>query len=222
MIFLTVFGGCGGANPPADEIWARIDGTISVDVSASQCNRVAPADPCNAPAKATFRAATPDGSRVFFTTTQQLVNADTDQTNDLYACDIPAGTPAPIGKANPCPALTQVSGAETGADVESVTRVSEDGSTAYFTAKGVLADNEDALGEEAAAGDHNLYVWRTDAAHPDGQTSFLARLRKRRSVTVPRPPPTAATWSSPPPTSSSTPTPTTPATSTATTPTPAS
>ena len=57
-----------------------------------------------------------------------------------------------------------------------VLTVSDDGSTAYFTAKGVLADNEDALDEEAVAGDDNLYVWRTDAAHPAGQTTFVARL----------------------------------------------
>jgi hypothetical protein len=183
VIFITVFGTlsaipgtCGAGDSPADEIWARLDGTVSVNASASQCNRTAPADPCNAPSNATFEGASATGSRVFFTTKQQLVNADIDQTDDLYACDIPAGTPAPIGKANPCPALTQVSGAQTGANVESVLATSDNGSTSYFTAKGVLADNKDAFGEEAVAGDHNLYAWRTDAAHPAGQTSFVARL----------------------------------------------
>ena len=83
----TVAGGCGAPNPPAKEVWARIDATTSFDVSASHCTR----PDCNAPADATFEGATPDGSRVFFTTTQQLLNGDIDQTNDLYACDIPAG-----------------------------------------------------------------------------------------------------------------------------------
>jgi predicted heme/steroid binding protein len=46
----------------------------------------------------------------------------------------------------------------------------------YFLAGGVLADNEDALGNTAVEGDHNLYVWRRDAAHPEGQTKFIARL----------------------------------------------
>jgi hypothetical protein len=198
VIVVYVFGGCGGTNdPPGDELWARIKGTTSIDVSASQCNRSA-ADPngaCNGPVEPggcfrgstdkprvgcrdpRFIAATPDGSRVFFTTTQQLVNADVDQTNDIYACDIPSGNPAPTAdKANPCAAFRQVSGAQTGAAVESVFATSDNGDTVLFTAKGALADNEDALGEKALAGDHNLYVWRTDAAHPDGQTSFLARL----------------------------------------------
>jgi hypothetical protein len=168
-----VAGGCGGANPAAQAIWARIDATTSVDVSASRCTRV----DCNAPADATFRGATPDGSRIFFTTTQQLLDADTDETTDLYACDIPSGTPAPVGDANPCSPLRQVSaGDPTGAIVESFGTVSDNGATALFIAKGVLADNEDALGELAVAGDHNLYVWRQDSAHPDGQTSFVARL----------------------------------------------
>ncbi len=171
-IFFTVFGGCGGSNPPADEIWARVGGTTSIDASASECTR---AD-CNAPANATFGGATPDGSRVFFTTIQQLVDADTDQTNDLYACDIPSGTPAPVAAANSCTALMQVSGAHTGAAVESVGAVSDNGDTVLFTAKGALASNDDAQGEGAVAGDHNLYVWRQDAAHPDGQTIFIGRM----------------------------------------------
>jgi hypothetical protein len=175
-IIFAVGGGCGAPYPPANEIWARVGGTTSYNLSASQCNRIAPADPCNAPASATFQGASKDGSRVYFTTTQQLVNGDTDETTDLYACDIPSGPQAPTGTANPCSALHQVSGPAPGAQVENVVRVSDDGSTVYFTAQGVLADNEDALKEQAVAGDHNLYVWRTDAAHPSGQTTFVARL----------------------------------------------
>jgi hypothetical protein len=179
VVLVRVAGGCGGANPPAVGIWARIGGTVSVDVSASRCNRTA-ADPggsCNAPAEATFESATPDGSRIFFTTKQQLVNGDTDETNDIYACDIPPGTSAPVGNANPCSALMQVSAGDSGgAAVENVATTSDDGSTALFAAKGVLAGNEDALGEAPVAGDHNLYAWHQDSGHPAGQTTFLGRL----------------------------------------------
>ncbi len=182
--------GPGLLNAPQGDIWARVSGATSYDVSASRCER----PDCNAPAISTFQGAAKDGSRIFFTTTEQLLDGDTDQTSDLYACDIPSGTPAPTGTANSCSSLSEVSGAATGANVQAgapggtnpggeegrftsgdVT-VSDDGSSAYFTAKGVLADNEDALGEEALPGDRNLYVWRTDAAHPDGQTTFVARL----------------------------------------------
>jgi hypothetical protein len=113
---------------------------------------------------------------VLFTTTQQLLNGDTDQTNDLYACDIPPGIPAPGGSANPCASLTEVSGAATGANVERVVNVSKDGSRVYFVAAGVLAANLGTNDAAAVAGDHNLYVWEKDAAHPAGQTTFVAKL----------------------------------------------
>ena len=197
VFVFTVAGGCGGSNPPANEVWARINGTTSFDVSASQCTRTA-ADPggaCNAPAGsggcentpgeeevglgcrgARFQGAAQNGSRVYFTTIRQLVNGDTDETNDLYACDIPSGSQAPSGTANSCSSLKQVSGAAPGANVEEASAISEDGSTAYFIASGVLSANPGALGEAASPGNHNLYVWRQSAAHPAGQTTFIARL----------------------------------------------
>jgi hypothetical protein len=118
-----------------------------------------------------------NGSRVFFTTTQQLVNGDTDQTNDLYECDIPPGTPAPVGTANPCASLSEVSGAAIDANVENVVNVSEDGSRVYFVATGVLAANLGTNDAAPVAGDNNLYVWEKDAAHPSGQTTFVAKLQ---------------------------------------------
>ena len=175
VIVFRVTGGCGGSNPPADELWARVGGTTAVDVSATQCTRVAPA--CNGPVAPEFVGTSPDGSRVFFTTTQQLVNDDSDETSDIYACDIPAGTPSPAGIANPCSSFRLVSaGDPSGAAVESVDSFSENGASVVFVAKGVLAANKDALDEVASSGDQNLYLWRTDSAHPDGQTTFLGRL----------------------------------------------
>ncbi len=53
---------------------------------------------------------------------------------------------------------------------------SDDGASVLFTAEGVLAGNPDAFGEQAVAGDRNLYVWRQDSAHPAGQTTFVGRL----------------------------------------------
>ncbi len=155
------------------EIWARVDGTTSYEVSASHCNRT-PVDTggvCNADSDALFAAATPDGSRVFFTTTQQLVNGDLDETNDLYAYGLPT-----VGNPNPSPALIEVSGARSGAQVEELVTTSEDGSTVYFLSPTVLADNPDSLGEVAVAGGKNLYVWRQDADHPAGQTKFITRV----------------------------------------------
>jgi hypothetical protein len=167
-----------GCNGGAFEVWARVSGSASVAVSSSECTRTSgdPGGACNAAAAAEFAGMSSDGSRVFFTTTQQLVNGDTDQTNDLYECDIPPGAPAPVGTANPCTTLTQVSGAASGANVENVVNVSEDGSRVYFVAHGVLAANLGTNDAAPVAGDNNLYVWEKDAAHPAGQTTFVAKL----------------------------------------------
>jgi hypothetical protein len=164
-----------------NQIWARVGfpgSQMSYELSSSECTRTVgdPGGACNAPADKRWEATTPDGLRIFFSTTQQLVNADTDETRDLYACDIPPTEVAPVGLGNPCPKLTLVTNAATGADLENIVRISSDGKTVYFLAKGVLADNEDALGETARAGLHNLYVWRQDEAHPNGQTTYVGSL----------------------------------------------
>ncbi len=169
---VMVFSGCPG------RIWARIGGTTTVAVSGSECTR-GPLDlggACNGPSLAQYAGAAADGSRVFFTTDQQLVNADTDSTTDLYACDIPSGSPAPVGAANPCATLTEVSGTNGEAHVESVAAVSEDGSRVYFVAQGVLAGNPGTGGVAAVSGADNLYVWTKDAADPTGTTRFVTAL----------------------------------------------
>jgi hypothetical protein len=185
VITFTALGGCGGGNPGVNEIWARVDGIASFALSQSRCTRTAgdPGGSCNAPAPAVFAGAAKDGSGVYFTTTQQLVNGDTDQTNDLYVAGVPTST-NPI----PSPTLAEVSGAASEAEVEELPLSSfvlaetqnpvssDDGTTICFVAKGVLAGNEDALEETAVTGDHNLYVWRRDPAHPAGQTKFVGRL----------------------------------------------
>ena len=160
-------------------VWARIGETTTVAVSGSECTRgpLEPGGACNGFSPAKYAGMAGDGSRVFFTTAQQLVNSDTDSSSDLYECDIPPGTPAPVGAANPCVALTEVSGAASGANAENVVAVSEDGSRVYFMAEGtVLAGNPGANDETAVAGNHNLYVWTKDAAHPAGMTTFVAAI----------------------------------------------
>ncbi len=163
---------------PGRDVYARVDAATTINASASQCTRVSsdPGGVCNADSPAIFQGANADGTRVFFTTDQQLVDSDTDATTDLYECDIPSGTPAPVGAVNPCPDLREVSGAATGAEVKGVTRISDDGSRAYFVATGVLASNLGANDAAAVAGDSNLYVWRRDAAHSAGETRFVAKL----------------------------------------------
>jgi hypothetical protein len=168
--------GCNGTG--VLRVMARVAGSATVAVSGSECTRSAdgPGGACNGVSPAAYAGAAADGSRVFFTTSQQLVNGDTNATNDLYACDIAAGVPAPVGDANSCASLTQVSGTADNARVENVVKVSEDGSQVYFVAQGVLAGNLGIGDVGASAGVSNLYLWERDSAHPAGQTRFLASL----------------------------------------------
>jgi hypothetical protein len=162
----------------SQQVWARVAGSASVAVSGSECTRGAqdPGGVCNGVSDAAYAGKAVDGSRVFFTTSQQLVNGDTDAGNDLYACDIPAGAPAPVGVGNPCETLTEVSGVTNDARVENVVSVSQDGSQVYFVARGVLADNL-GVGEVGASdGAPNLYLWERDGAHPAGQMRFVTHL----------------------------------------------
>ncbi|HET7446131.1 MAG TPA: hypothetical protein VFJ57_15900 [Solirubrobacterales bacterium] len=154
---------------------ARVGGSTTIDLSASQCTRGAgdPGGACNADALADLAGFARDGSRAFMTTTQQLVNGDTDETKDLYVCEIPAGPVAPELPVNKCPNLRELT---TDADIENVVRVSRDGSHVYFIAHAVLAANQGANDQTAEAGAHNLYVWQTDSEHPEGHTTFVARL----------------------------------------------
>src|SRR5262249_48679659 len=113
-------------------VYARVGAKETVAVSnpsPSECTT------CSTTAKpATFQGACADGSKVFFTTEQQLLNSDTDETTDLYEYDFnpPAGHPH----------LAQVSGGEptdpmpgAGANVLGVVRTSSDGSHVYFVAQ---------------------------------------------------------------------------------------
>jgi hypothetical protein len=169
--------GCNGSGVP--QLWARVGGSATVSVSGSRCTRSSSdvGGLCNGAAQADFAGAAADGSRIFNTSSQQLVDGDVDQSSDLYACDIPSGAPAPVGAANGCGSLTEVSaGSPLGARVESVAAVSEDGSRVYFVARGVLAGN---LGSNDAApvdGHINLYLWIKDTAHPGGETRFVTEL----------------------------------------------
>ena len=176
---------CAGLLLGVPQVWARIGGSVSVMASGSECTRSAGdvGGLCNGVSAATYAGGSADGSRVFFTTRQQLVNDDTDTGsesnsfagNDLYACDLPAGAPAPTGAANACATLTRVSGvAAEDARVESVVAVSDDGSRVYFVADGVLAGNLGVGEVVARPGVPNLYVWDRDGTSPAGTVRFVA------------------------------------------------
>ena len=151
-----------------NQLWARVEASKSYFATESHCTRTAgdPGGACNAPSNPESEDFASDGSRAFFTTNQQLVNADTNEEADLYAYTLPTA-------ANPSGHLDYITGSSQHPQYEHILRASNDGSAVYFLAKGVLASNHDSLDQQAVEGDENLYVWLKNAKYPEGETKFI-------------------------------------------------
>jgi hypothetical protein len=139
-----------GSGPPADELFARTEGSKTTAISlpsigamgdCSECSEGKPAgDPTGSVGEGSvFQGASSDGSKVFFLTTWPLLHSDGDHTMDLYEYNF---------NAPPHEKISQVSAGGVGdatpgqgAKVQGVARVSQDGSHVYFVAKGVLTAN---------------------------------------------------------------------------------
>jgi hypothetical protein len=193
-------GGCMGANfegsevtgtgPVASGLYARIGtpGAPQVTVNVAGSSECATSVSCNVTSPVTYQGASSDGSKVFFTTEQALLPSDNDTTNDIYECELPGDSGAtlpPAGVVNACPNLKAVSvtGTSSGANVQSVVAVSEEGSRVYFTATGVLSSAPDPSlpsGHRLATeGEDNLYVWEAGGAgDPAGHIAFVATLSR--------------------------------------------
>jgi hypothetical protein len=135
-------------------------GTTTLISASQKTNGTGPGgtDP-NGPKPATFLEATPSGSYVFFKSHAELTNdANTgpeDEGEDLYRYDTATGQLID---------LTPYEGETNGARVLGISGVSDDGSYAYFVARGNLAAG-------ANPGEKNLFVWH------DGQVKLVANLR---------------------------------------------
>ncbi len=159
-----------GVGVPADQLWARVDGSRSVWVSArspSECMGACLGSPASNPE---FVGASEDGSKVFFMSAQQLTDDASQGSMNLYEYDFanPAGHN-----------LIDVSAGEEGGGgprIQGVMAVSEDGSHAYFVAQSVLSADANDRGQVARDGGENLYVFERDAAHPEGHIAFIATL----------------------------------------------
>ncbi len=155
-------------------LYMREHGTSTVQISASQTSP----DP-NGHKPAAFMAATPSGSKVFFTSCEKLTDDSTavssaandcttsSQGQDLYSYDTSSGDLTDIT------VDSNVSDSERAA-VQGVLGASEDGSYVYFMANGVLAPGATRgnceLQLEAWIGTCNLYLSHNGAA------TFITRL----------------------------------------------
>ena len=162
-----------GLGPPVDEIYARLHASETVAVSEpthADCEECQEGTMVGA----TYLAASADGSRVLFSTKQELLPTDTDFTPDLYEYDFQA----PAGHR-----IVQISAGGTGdqtpgtdANVQGLVAVSPDLSHVYFVAKGVLT-GENTVHESPIEGQDNLYVYYPDPANPgQSRTVFIATL----------------------------------------------
>ena len=111
-----------------------------------------------------FWTASKDGSKAFFTDENPLTvgSSAAPGAPDLYEYDVESGHLSD---------LTMDSHAGEAANVQGVLGASEDGSTVYFIAQGILAGNKNSQEAEARAGADNLYVLREGS-----QPTFIAAL----------------------------------------------
>ncbi len=113
----------------------------------------------------TFQGANAAGSVAFFTDTRNLTPDANESGRDLYRCDVTIE-----GGELKCTLTDLSADTATGTEVADVQGlalgVSDDGTRAYFVAKGVLAGNsvENGAGPEGAtSGQPNLYLWQAGA-----------------------------------------------------------
>jgi hypothetical protein len=132
--------------PEVSELYARIAGQKTLDISspsaaeypASQGEGSGPTEcdaTCHAAPKAegTYVGASEDGSKVFFTTRQPLLNEDTDSAADLYMAELEGDGPdAHLS------AIRRLSGGSQPAEVQGFPTLSDDGSHVFFVAFGAL------------------------------------------------------------------------------------
>ncbi len=175
--------------PSVGQLFARVGepgAQTTVNLAGISSCETAPHGACNVTAFPQYQGAAADGSKAFFTTAQALPvttgTPDVDTTSDIYECGLPGDdnpppTPSAAG-VNPCPSLRSITatGASTGANVQEVVSISEDGSHVYYLAKGVVTSTPNQFGQRATQGANNLYLYERNSTHPSGRTLFIASL----------------------------------------------
>ncbi len=142
-----------GTGDNTGNLYMRLNGTTTVQINASEKTAPGPAAP------ATYSDASSDGSRVFFTTTAQLTDDDTNSTTDLYMWN----ANAPAGHR-----LTLLSSDGTsgkGGGVDGMIGASDDGHYVYFVAAGQFV-----AGQPTNQGVHGFYEWH------DGTITYIGRM----------------------------------------------
>jgi hypothetical protein len=148
-------------------LFARIDNGLSdartvaiSEPSKEDCAACETAEGVRKPAHLMRASEDGDGSRVFFSTEQPLLEGE----GGIYQYD----SSAPAGQR-----VVKAVGSSAGPNTVSI---SGDGSHIYFIATGVLTPTPNYAGQTAKVGAHNLYFFERDARYPSGRTVFIALL----------------------------------------------
>ncbi len=178
---------CGEGTPNPFALFARTGEAAPVQLNVPLSSECTSGHPCATalPTTPLFDGISEDGRRVWFTTTQPLVNSDTDNTNDLYMAKLDEGgqlvelVQASAGETNTDHTAGEGAdlgeeGVETegGSQNQGVIRVSADGSHVAFESPAVLTMEENSLSQRAVAGANNVYVYDTLS----GDTKFVTEL----------------------------------------------
>ncbi len=154
VFFTPGLGGCAGFNaagegvtgtgPSVWELYARVGGRRTVAISEPSS---VDCEECRTTVResASYQGASSDGSKVFFTTSQELLPGVVGSNLYEYDFDAPAGHRVLLVSRGPA------------ADVMGVAGISEDASGVYFVAGGVLA-GKNTEGKDPVEGADNLYV----------------------------------------------------------------
>ncbi len=197
-VFFTPVLGCPGSGEnvghevPAEGVYARVDGSETVDVSVRSGSDCTGECLQSEPAGAHFEGASLDGNKVFFTSTQQLTNnasEDIEGTQNIPTCrDIATANGCNLYLATLAPdsehktvvadlrALSAGDLSGNGPRAQGVMAVSNDGSRVYFVARGVLSGVTNGQGAVARDGGENLYV-----SEAGGPARFIATLAETTS-----------------------------------------
>jgi hypothetical protein len=180
-VFFTAFACVPQSSPTVNELYARVgNGTPGAHTVAISEPSTADCEACDTSEAVRqlgeFEAGSEDGSKVFFKTTQPLLEGAVGENLYEYDFNAPAGHKVIRVTAGEAPVSNP--------GLEGVAQISEDGSHVYFAASTVLATNPNSQGQAAHAGANNLYVYERDAEYPAGHTNFIADLSNSDSERV--------------------------------------
>ena len=177
--------GCAASQPPADELYARVEGRRTVDISEPSAEDCAGCDVGEPRSAALFEGASEDGSKVFFSSEQKLFAGVHGEAGvNLYEYDFDGAPGARVTfiarDVSTLPSVNSGAG-----EKQHAARVAKDGTRVYFQSSaeltGAANGNGETAGEALKEGDTTLlYAY-------DTETDAISFVAGAREVSEPEP-----------------------------------